>query len=446
MKILKIIHGYPPKYNAGSEVYSQMLCHGLSKNHKVIVLTREEDPFKLLFSRSIEYDYLNPDIKLYVINIPRENYRYSYRNEEVDQYCQDIILEEKPDIVHIGHLNHLSVSLLEVCKKNNLPIVFTLHDYWLMCPRGQFIKRNSSECWQLCTKQEDTVCATECYGGYFSGALEDKTEDENYWTRWVARRMHYVKLVAQYVDRYIAPSQYLKQRFKDFTIPEKKITYLDYGFEMKRFYSPVKHLNSDNFVFGYIGTHIPAKGIQDLIEAFGKVNGKAKLLIWGRPQGYNTHALKKIAETLPKEKQDNIIWKHEYNNENIMSDVFQHIDCLVVPSIWVENSPLVIHEALQARVLVITANAGGMAEYVEHKVNGLLFEHRNNNSLIEMMQLAIDDPDLTQNLSQRGYLNSANGDIPNLEEHVTKIERIYYEILNNTQETSDETRSLAYHV
>lgn len=45
MRILKIIHGYPPLYNAGSEVYSQSICNELVKRHTVLVFTREENPF-----------------------------------------------------------------------------------------------------------------------------------------------------------------------------------------------------------------------------------------------------------------------------------------------------------------------------------------------------------------------------------------------------------------
>jgi len=46
MHILKIIHGYPLNYNAGSEVYSQSICNELSKHHKVSVFTREENPYR----------------------------------------------------------------------------------------------------------------------------------------------------------------------------------------------------------------------------------------------------------------------------------------------------------------------------------------------------------------------------------------------------------------
>ena len=66
----------------------------------------------------------------------------------------------------------------------------------------------------------------------------------------------------------------------------------------------------------------------------------------------------------------------EYRNPEIVPEVFNRCDAIVVPSIWAENSPLVIHEALQARMPVITADYGGMAEYVHHERNGLLFRHR----------------------------------------------------------------------
>jgi len=53
-------------------------------------------------------------------------------------------------------------------------------------------------------------------------------------------------------------------------------------------------------------------------------------------------------------------WRPEYKNSEIVTRVFNHVDCIVVPSIWDENSPLVIHEAQQCRVPIITANQGGM--------------------------------------------------------------------------------------
>lgn len=431
MKILKVIHGYPMRYNAGSEVYSQTLCHELAKRHELQVFTREENTFVPDYTLHSETDAVNASIKLNVINIPLEKHRYQYRIAEVDKQFEKVLSSFKPNIVHIGHLNHLSTSLITKIP-HTIPIIYTLHDYWLMCPRGQFIQRlpeNRNETWGLCDGQEDLKCAMRCYEGYFSGADEDLSCDSNYWAHWVKRRMDYIKDLVARVDYFIAPSQYLLAKFKDdFAIPSQKLIYLDYGFDLERLSKRVR-IPNEPFTFGYIGTHIPAKGIQLLIEAFGRLKGKALLRIWGRNRGEDTKALKTMAESLSLGIGQRVEWLSEYNNEQIVPDVFNKVDAIVVPSIWYENSPLVIHEALQVRVPVITADVGGMSEYVQHKVNGLLFKHRDVTSLTAEMQFLLDNPKLAIELGSRGYVQSSDGNIPSVDKHVLDIENIYVKAL-----------------
>jgi hypothetical protein len=62
MRIVKVIHGYPMLYNAGSEVYSQMLCQGLANKHDVHVFTREEDPFTADYATKTETDRDDPRV------------------------------------------------------------------------------------------------------------------------------------------------------------------------------------------------------------------------------------------------------------------------------------------------------------------------------------------------------------------------------------------------
>lgn len=76
MKILKVIHGYPMRYNAGSEVYSQTLCHGLAERHEVHVFTREEDAFAPDFNLRKEQDADDKRITLHLVNNPRLKDRY----------------------------------------------------------------------------------------------------------------------------------------------------------------------------------------------------------------------------------------------------------------------------------------------------------------------------------------------------------------------------------
>ncbi|KAG0184137.1 hypothetical protein DFQ28_011713 [Apophysomyces sp. BC1034] len=310
-----------------------------------------------------------------------------------------------------------------------------MHDYWIMCPRGQFIQRNPENCtdiWALCDGQSHKKCAERCYAGYFSGASDEKAIDVEYWYKWVERRMTHLRDITQYIDCFIAPSQYLRNRFiHEFGISEDKIVYLDYGFDLQRL-KKRKPIKNKHFTFGYIGTHTPAKGIQHLISAFSLLRGDCQLIIWGRPRPQNTDGLKINISNLPLAVQNNIAWRSEYQNNNIVEDVFNHVDCIVVPSIWVENSPLVIHEALQMRLPVITANIGGMAEYVQHEKNGLLFEHRDYQSLAKQMQRLIDHPALARKLGARGYLQSDDANIQDLTEHTASVEAIYHRLMDKT--------------
>ena len=410
MKILQVIHGYPMRYNAGSEVYTQTLCHGLADRHEVHVFTREEDPFVPDFRLRVESDPEDARITLHVVNNPRNRDRY--REPGVDRRFADLLDRLRPDLVHVGHLNHLSTSLPFEAARRGIPVVHTLHDFWIMCPRGQFMQTHTSDpedLWAACDGQDDRKCAEHCYARYFGGAPAEREEDIVYWTGWVRRRMRHLREMTERVDLFVAPARTLLDRYRDeLGVPARKLVHLDYGFDLARLRGRAR-TRGEPFVFGYIGTHIPAKGIHDLICAFGAVAGESLLRIWGRPRGQSTEALRALARSLPGGKAERVEWLHEYRNADIVREVFNRVDAIVVPSVWVENSPLVIHEAQQARVPVITADAGGMAEYVHHEVNGLSFRHRSWRALAEQMQRFADDPALARRLGNRGYAYSESG-------------------------------------
>lgn len=426
MRVLLVIHGYPSRYNAGSEVYTQALARALVASHAVRVFTRQEDPFVPAYTTTHEADAADPRVRLTVVN--NSESRDRYQHSEIDAAFANLLDEFKPDVVHINHVSHLSTSLLARVSERRIPLVFTLHDFWLMCPRGQFIQRTSGageEPFPLCGGQEDRKCAERCYGLYFSGAPEQREADAARWTAWVSERMRHVREMAALVDLFIAPSRYLLGRFRDeFGVPTERIQFLDYGFDLARFGGRWR-VPESRFVFGYIGTHIPAKGIHHLLDAFSRVRGEPLLRIWGRPRDPYTASLRRIAAALPNGAAARVEWCGEYQNERIVPEVFDRVDAIVVPSIWTENSPLVIHEAQQARVPVVTADIGGMAEYVRHEINGLLFCHRDPASMAAEMQRLVDDPGLSLRLGARGYLYSDSGDVPSIESHARAIEDAY---------------------
>lgn len=199
------------------------------------------------------------------------------------------------------------------------------------------------------------------------GTTFNKDREIEYWTWWINERMRTVRHACDNIDMFIAPSFHLKQRFiNEFGLPPEKIKYLPYGFDRSILANRHRKRSSDDLVtFGYIGRHAPSKGINLLLQAAKEIvhtdstlANRFRIIIYGRSDPTTTSNLQEIA------KAAGVIveWRSEYKNVEIVQRVFNHVDYIVVPSIWDENSPLVIHEAQQCGVPVITANHGGMVD------------------------------------------------------------------------------------
>lgn len=211
LRILLIIHGYPPLYNAGSEVYTQTLARALVKmGHEVLVFCREEDTIAPYFRIRDDWD---GDVPLKIINLP--NFRDRYRVEEVDKKLMEVVEDFQPQVVNCGHLNHLSMSLVDGVTKKGIPFLYTLHDFWLNCPRGQFIQftgENHDDLWPVCDGQKDAKCSKMCYVPRI-GSGDNSSEDQKYWTSWIGKRMAFARAMAEQIDLFIAPARHLQKRF-----------------------------------------------------------------------------------------------------------------------------------------------------------------------------------------------------------------------------------------
>jgi len=120
MKVLQVIHGYPPRYNAGSEIYTQTISRELARRgHHVSVFTREEAQFSRDYTVRADADSDDPRIRLTIVNMPRSRERYQH--EEVDGRFAKLAEEFGPDLVHVGHLNHLSTSIIQVRNSKGFP-------------------------------------------------------------------------------------------------------------------------------------------------------------------------------------------------------------------------------------------------------------------------------------------------------------------------------------
>ncbi len=404
LKIFVVIHGFPPYYMAGSEVYAYNKCIELSKKHEVIVFTRIEDEFLESYNLS---ESVENGITIIRVNKPSRDYtfRSKYQDFRMAEIFRKCLEKFQPDIVHINHLSHLTTLIIDLLDGYQIPIIFTLHDYWMMCIRGQLITDN----YFLCTGPNIEKCK-KCNMKYFSSEVQAKREIQH-WLKMLSR-------VNKKVNIFIAPSRFLRNMYINFGIPEDKIIYIEYGFD-KDLVNGIQKVQSSKTRFGFLGRIIPVKGISLLIDAFNEVDhSNVELNIYGRLPSSSMY-LKKRCEN------SSIYFRGGYNYKDI-ANILSNIDVLVVPSIWYENSPLVIHEAFLAKIPVITSNLGGMAELVTHEKNGVLFEPGNVEDLIEKMNLFIENPNLIERYSQETYVRS-------IQEDVEEIEKLYIKLLRKKE-------------
>ena len=178
---------------------------------------------------------------------------------------------------------------------------------------------------------------------------------------------------------------------------ENKIIYADYGFHTE-YFNGYQHQPGEKFRFAYIGTCIPAKGIHILLNAMQYIPDEdIELKIYAQLNEYFKVYNEKLQNQI--EQDPRIKSFGRYDNEKI-AEILSEVDAIITPSEWPENSPLVIHEAFEAQIPVITADVGGMKELVKDGEWGLLFEQGNAQDLAEKMKMLKNSPELYQKLQE----------------------------------------------
>jgi glycosyltransferase involved in cell wall biosynthesis len=329
-----------------------------------------------------------------------------------------VLNEVKPDVAHVHHLLFLSVGILDELKKRKIPVVFTLHDYWLTCPRGQLLKNNL----ELCKDPINANCLSCLASGLNPRTILKKMFKFLSAVRPAGKFRINIKDVCGKVDLFIAPSRYLRDRFIKFGIPEEKIIYSDNGMNLSLF-EDIEKTKSDKLRFGFIGTLIPSKGIHVLIKAFNGIKGgRAILKIYGKSPANNGifdyyHKIERMAGG-----NKSIKFMGIFDNKDA-AKIFKEIDVLVFPSLWEENSPLVLHEAIMSRTTVIASDVGGVAELINHKGNGFLFKAGNVKNLFMRINDAMGQKGLFDNIKDRETA------IKDIKENSEEMENIYKNLL-----------------
>ena len=298
---------------------------------------------------------------------------------------QELLREFRPDVVHLHHLLLIGAEFPHIVRRT-LPdcrIVMTLHDYYPICHHDGLMVRTGSK--ELCHKATPDRC---------HACFKDIQLD-----RFALREQH-LKALLSTVDRFVAPSQFLRQRFIEWGLSPERISVVPNGIPVR---SAAAHRNvcdDGRPVFGYFGNLNRWKGVTVLLEAARQLVAEGldfELRIHGGTPFQAKDFIDEIdslfAETAPFVQP-----RGPYRREDI-ADLIAAVDCTIVPSIWWENAPLVIQEAQAQGRPVIASNIGGMAEMIEHEVNGLTVMPNDVRALAAAMRHAIESPALLRKLS-----------------------------------------------
>ena len=298
----------------------------------------------------------------------------------------ELLQDYRPDIVHLHHLLLLGAEFPHIVRRT-LPdcrIIMTLHDYYPICHHDGLMVRTKDK--ELCHGSSPD----RCHACFKDIALE----------KFVLRERH-LKSLMSVVDGFVAPSAFLKQRYVEWGLPEEAISLIPNGQPERAAPAQAEAPARRKPVFGYFGNLNPWKGGAVLLEAAKQLIAEG-LDFELRVHGATLYQSESFIETIDKlfaETAPVVQRRGGYRREDI-AGLIRSVDCMVMPSIWWENAPLVIQEAQGQNCPVITSNIGGMAEMIEDGVNGLTVPPNDPTALAVAMRRMAEDADLRETLSQ----------------------------------------------
>jgi glycosyltransferase involved in cell wall biosynthesis len=408
MKIL-LVNTYHFR-GGGDSTYTFNLADLLrNKGHEVAFFAMQDDrnlpdPNEDLFVSYIDFKEKNKNKN--IVNGIRVISRIIYSTEARNKFKQ--LLERfSPDIIHLQNLHaHITPSIIFEAKKHNIPVVWTLHDYKIICPNSHFLLDGTGQICEACGKAAYykpllAKCKKSSFLASSMAALEAVS--------------HRLMRVRDKVDLFLAPSVFLRNKFLERGFSPQKVLHLPYTLSDQMFY---KNGTDQDYIL-FLGKLEPLKGIYTLIEAC-KLVPHIKLVMAGRVE----EPLKsKLPQLLPPNAQYVGIKHGEELRQLLMNS-----RALVLPSLWYENQPFCIIEAFAAGKPAIASDIGGMTELINREERGLLVPPGDISALADAMERFSRQPGEAKKMGEAAYEYALKVHFPAI--HYKNLMNMYKEILH----------------
>ncbi len=403
-KVVHLVHGWPPRRHAGSELYAYWLAQRQLQWREVSVFTRMADAERAQ-GESVELADDGARVRTVTNNFVQRNpvARNALRDWTFERAFARFLAEEKPELIHIHHLAGHAFSLAGVAKRSGVPIVLQIQDWWFLCGRVNLFDFQ----WQRCSGPGISKCA-QC-------APLTRIAPAPLWNRVLHRmRRHAARQALSAAGAFVMGSQFIHNDYERSGLLPAGIPafVLPYGVETatRKAREPARR----PLRFGIVGSIVPHKGIHIAAEAFRGIHPSlATLHVWG-----DTSASPAYVETLRALGGDALTFEGTFA-EDAKAAIFDSIDVLLVPSIGLESFGLAAREAMARGVPVVASADGALLEMFESGLCGELFPPRDADALQSIVLRLAIAPEIVDAWSSRLPR------VKSVDEHAEEIEEVY---------------------
>ena len=416
MRIVLVVHQFPPLYVTGTELYALRVGRALlQQGHEVHVFSgspshMSEVPTLLSWSEPYE-------------EVPVDRLEVSpalFPNRSLAEYYAPVagrmfgaLLDRvKPDVVHVHHLMYLGASLLEEAWIRRIPTVMVLADFWALCPRVTLYDMNR----QVCPGPERVSRCDECFTSWrvrgptavvpvgpqgadsFGEGGVDALGREGALLEWQAAsvRPAFLRRALRLPETLLCPSECLRETYLRHGYDPARLQRMRYGID-ETLVRRERRSDGKSLRFGFVGSIQPHKGAALLVEAFRGLDWPGATLSVHGDLGTDPVHGKMLRELAAPDPRVRLCGRFERRD---LPRVLDGLDVLVVPSVWPENTPFVALEAQGAGVPVLASKVDGLAEAIRPGIDGLLFDRGSVEDLRRQLRAFQEDPGLLARMSR----------------------------------------------
>jgi glycosyltransferase involved in cell wall biosynthesis len=353
MRVLHLVHQYPPEFMGGVEFYTQTLAQQLAQHdHAVSVFVPS-----LATSEELVQVTIENGVSVYRAPIgPRSStaiFTSTFGQAQLSRAWAHVLDQVRPDLVHVQHMMGLPVDLITTLQQRAVPFVVTLHDVYYFCANAL-----------LLTNYDQSICDGPRHYLNCGHCAVARAGHNHIWAApfaapVMAARNQRLFSVLRQARHLIAPTHFVAEMYlRQLRLSPDRLSVIAHGIAVPEAL-PMRQLDDRQRIrLVFIGGIAPHKGVHILIDAVNQLPAeKYQLDIYGDLTTFPAYA----ADLQQRARHPGITFCGKIPHDQIWS-VLRNSDVLIVPSLVYESSSLIIQEAFAMQTPVVASDLGALRE------------------------------------------------------------------------------------